>query len=299
MTGPEPRTGNGGDPAPRPLDRAAVERVLQRATELQAGTAKPAQPLLDERAVFEAAAELGLAPDLVRRALLEERAHGGSTADVGLPRRLAGPGAVVASRLLAGDGPSTLAALERWLGHEECLTTRRRRADEIVCEAGRDLGSRLRRAVPFDGRRFLLARAQQVHGVVADDGAGRVFVRLTADLRNERLEKLLSGGALAGLGAVGATVGALAGAPVPLDVLMAAAGAGAGAAVSRSHAGYAADAAEALERILDRVEAREEVRPSALGSAVGRGLSTGLEQLRRTTSRTQLPPPPPRPPGPR
>lgn len=268
-------------PPPHRLDREAVERVLRRAAALQAEAGGQTSPLLDETAVYEAAAEVGLRPGLVRQALLEERVTARATPETGFRVRLAGPGTVAVSRTVEGDGAATLSALGYWMHHQESLQPRRRRVDEVVWEPREDWGARLQRAVPFDGRRYVLARARQVVGTVADDGHGRVCIRLTADLRHERLRKLASGGAITGAGTLGAIVGALAEVPIPADVLIAATGAGVGAAVSRTHAAFAASATDALERILDRVESGGEARPSTLAAAVSRGLTTGMEHIRR------------------
>jgi hypothetical protein len=106
---------------PRTLDREAVERVLQRATSLQARADGPRAQLLDETAVYEAAAELGLAPEIVRRALLEERAAGAPVTETQLATWLAGPGTVTVSRFVPGDRHTTLAVLEEWMHRQECL----------------------------------------------------------------------------------------------------------------------------------------------------------------------------------
>jgi len=280
----------------RALDRDAVERVLARANELQARDASAPTPELGEAAVYEAAQELGLAPEHVRRALLEERASAALPPDAGWRRRLAGPAAVTVSRILRGDAAGTLAALEQWMDHDECLGVRRRHARELIWEPRQDWWAKTRRTLSFDGRKFHLSRARSVQATVADDGDGWVCVRLTADIGNHRFERLATGGSVAAVGAAAGGTSAVLGVDLPLDALMAAAGAGAGAAVARSHASYAAKATDALDRILDRVESRDEVAPSRLASVVSKSLERGLDQLRRSATAHRPPPPPPPPP---
>jgi hypothetical protein len=59
-------------PAPggRPLDRAALERVLARASELQAGTSEPTEAMTEDQ-LIELGKEVGLAPEHVRQAIAE------------------------------------------------------------------------------------------------------------------------------------------------------------------------------------------------------------------------------------
>jgi len=59
-------------PSARPLDRAALERVLGRAAELQAGGAD-APETLTEAQLLEIGREVGLSPEHLRQALAEER----------------------------------------------------------------------------------------------------------------------------------------------------------------------------------------------------------------------------------
>ena len=54
-------------PSGRPLDRAALERVLARASELQAGTNEPTEAMTKEQ-LIELGKEVGLAPEYVASA---------------------------------------------------------------------------------------------------------------------------------------------------------------------------------------------------------------------------------------
>ena len=117
------------------LDRAAMQRVLARAAELQTAAGDPrAEPGLSDEALLDAAREAGLSTDHVRAALAEERlraagprsalarapAAGASERD--LATRLAGPEDAAAQRVVAGPPaaavdvpPAILDALSRQL----------------------------------------------------------------------------------------------------------------------------------------------------------------------------------------
>ena len=106
------------DHAP-PLDRAAVERVLRRASELADAepTALPAVGGVDAEALVAAAAEVGIPEDAVRRAIARERL--GPPAAAHLGDRLVGAATVVVDSEVPGRAAEVLARLDVWLvaGH--------------------------------------------------------------------------------------------------------------------------------------------------------------------------------------
>jgi len=254
---------------PRPLDRSALERVLGRAAELQAGSAE-APEMLTEAQLIEIGKEVGLSPQHVRQALAEERTRVTLAPEAGLAARLAGPAHATASRVVAGSQLSVLAAIDDWMQREECLRVRRRYGERITWEPRQDLiGNAKRLLNNLGGHGYALARAVEVAATVTPVDDGRVLVRLDADLSNTRRQRLAVAGTSAGSGVVASgtmvTMGIVANsvlvAIIPLAVLPVAAGFGAAYAVARTHRQVVARTHLALEQVLDRLE-HGEVRRS-------------------------------------
>jgi hypothetical protein len=263
-------------PVPRPLDHAALERVLGRAAELQAGSSETPEALTEEQLV-EIGKEVGLSPQHIRQALAEERTRVVLAPEEGLAARLAGPGHATASRTVAGSPTAVLAALDSWMQREECLQVKRRYGERITWEARRDVISGVRRAMNLGGRGYALARASEIAATVTPVDEGRVLVRLDADVSDTRRQRLAAAGTTAGTGvvasgslvAVGVVANAMLAVVLPLAVLPIAAGIGAAYAVARSHRQTVARMHLALEQVLDRLEHGEVRRPSNVLDLVG------------------------------
>lgn len=252
------RTGAGG------LDRLAVERVLARASELQAGSADGG--LLSESQLLDVGREVGLSPSALRQALAEERTRVTLPGESGWAARTFGPALASASRTVAGTPRQAMQLLEQWMAHDECLVVKRRFTDRITWEPRRDLMGSMRRWLNLGGRRYALMEAHEVASTVVPVDAERVLVRLDADLSTGRRNRLRLGGATAAAGVVTGGVLAVAGAMVAvptaaavlvigaLAALPAAAGLGGGYAIARQHEATAVRVQLALEQLLDRLE---------------------------------------------
>src|SRR5919201_3107138 len=142
------------------LDRAAMERVLRRAAELQADAAEPGEELTEDE-LLEVGKEVGLAPQHLRQALAEERTHVEVPRAVGLTRRLFGVGRATAARTVPGTPQSVLAALDLWMQREECLQVKRRFADRISWEPQRDFFGNVKRRFNIGGRGHYLTPARR------------------------------------------------------------------------------------------------------------------------------------------
>src|SRR5687768_6075340 len=101
--------------AGRALDRAAMERVLARAAELQmqSGDADPGDALTESQ-LLELGSEVGIAPDVLRRALAEEHTRVMLPEEAGLAARVAGPAIVGAARVVDGAPAAVLATIDAW-----------------------------------------------------------------------------------------------------------------------------------------------------------------------------------------
>ncbi|HEU4566285.1 MAG TPA: hypothetical protein VFS05_16600 [Gemmatimonadaceae bacterium] len=264
---PPPRPSpSAGVPARRPLDRAALDRVLARAAELQAHETEPGEVALTEDQVLDVAREAGLSAQHVRQALAEERSRITVPEESGLAGRIAGPAVATAARTITGRPEQVLAALSTWMEREECLQVKRRFPDRTTWEAKRGLVGSIQRGLDLSGRGFVLARAGEVAATVVPVDDTRVLVRLDADLSTSRKGHLAGGGAIAagGIAAGAASVGIASVLPEATTALyvissaVAAAsslvGALGGYGVARRHLRAVAKVQLALEQILDRLE---------------------------------------------
>jgi hypothetical protein len=257
-------------PVPAPpggaLDRAAVERVLARAAELQTQSigAEDAPDVISDDQLIAAGAEVGLSVAHIRQAIAEERTRVGVPMERGLRAQVAGAGWASASRTITGTPASVLAALNATLTRDESLSIKRRYAERWTWEPRRDFWAMFRR---IGGWRFDLQYASEIAATVVPVDDQRVTVRLDADVsrtRNERLEQgagvavggVVSGGVVVGLGTVAHFMLA---AIAPIAAVPVVAGVAGGFMLARRHRQTVERTQLALEQVLDRLE-HDEVR---------------------------------------
>lgn len=251
-------------PAPvprRPLDRAALQRVLARAADLQARSGDPTDTLTDDQ-ILELGREVGLSPQHLRQALAEERGRRQRPGAQGL---LLGAPAVYAERTVRGSAEQVFAALDVWMQKEEWLQIKRQFPDRIVWEPRRDFEGRVRRLLNVGGRGYSLSRTTEVGATVVPADEERVLVRLDADLSGSRRSALAGLFAATAVGAAGTIVAmalhiALIAAPAPLLGFGAA-----GYFIARGAHGGAVERAQlTLEQMLDRLERGERAENPSL-----------------------------------
>jgi len=257
-------------PASR-IDRAALERVLARAAELQAksGDGETFDEFTEEQ-LLELGREVGLSPQHLRQAMAEERTRSALPTDErGLAVTLFGPGHARATRTVNGTQRETLAIIDSWMQRQELLQVKRHFADRIVWEPRGDLFGNLKRMLNVGGRGYPLTRAREVAATVIPVDEKRVLVSLDADLsaRRGRLAGELAGATVVGAGATGVLVimgiaGAVAAAPAVI-------------APAAAYYGFRGmqirllnRAQLSLEQLLDRLERGEFGRAPSLLSAI-------------------------------
>ncbi len=253
-----------------PLDRAALERVLARAAELQAGMAEPAEQL-SEAQLIDVGREVGISAEHVRLALAEERTRVQLPEARGMVGALFGAEGVTASRLVNGSATDLLGRIDDWMQREEGLRPKRRYADRLTWESRRDLVGALQTSFNFSGRAYALTSADEVGATVVPIDAGRCMVRLDAVYAEARRKQVIGGSVLAGGGVLGfGGVMALA-TLIPEGSLLFGALVGTVPALAGGGLGYLVGATQrkrvhraqlALEQILDRLE-RGEIRKPA------------------------------------
>lgn len=246
------------------LERAALERVILRAAQLQAGS-RDLEEGLTEDDLLRLGADVGIPAPYLRQALMEERMRAAQPAETGLAAWLAGARFVTADRTVSGSVESVRLALEHWMGEGELLQVKRRFPDQTTWEPRRGTVASLKRSFQMGGRDYVLARAHEVAGQVSALDEGRVYVRLVADVGNSRRDQIGGASVVAVSGAAATGILVLLGFAAPLAVLalpLAAAGA---FAVARAHRREAERVQVGLEQVLDRLE-HGEIKPPAKGA---------------------------------
>ncbi|HEX9755188.1 MAG TPA: hypothetical protein VGA42_05745, partial [Gemmatimonadales bacterium] len=84
------------------IDRGALERILQRAAELQASEHDIGEGLTSDE-VLSLGKEVGIPPIYLRQAMLEERSRVSAPAPSGFWDGVVGPAEVAAVRVVHGD----------------------------------------------------------------------------------------------------------------------------------------------------------------------------------------------------
>jgi len=244
----------GGTPVP--IDRAALERIIQRAAELQTAEREIGEGLTPDE-VLALGREVGIPGRYLQQALLEERARIVQAGPGGFLSRTVGPAAIAAQRVVRGEPETIEATLVRWLEKHELLSVQRHQPGRITWEPTGGFQAAYRRAVGAVGgskRPIMLARADTVSCTVLELEPGYCNVALTATARKARGESVGGGAALAAAGAVGTAVLAAVGAIFPVVLIPLPLGLGLGYMTLRRYGPVAARIQLGLERALDQLE---------------------------------------------
>ncbi len=263
-------------PLPVALDRTALERVLARAAELQAGQVEPSEGMTEAQLV-DVGKEVGIPAEHIRQALAEERTRVAIPEERGVIGSMFGGELASASRIVVGTPAQILARIDEWMQREESLRPKRRFTDRLTWEARRDLVGNIKTSLNLGGRAYALSAADEVGATVVAIDDTRCIVRLDANLRESRRRRI-GWSAVAGIGMVGSAL-ALFGYTLAVPEASAVVGsvvgtvwAGTGAATA---AGIAASqrsrlgrAQLALEQVLDQLEHGETRRANPLADFI-------------------------------
>ena len=241
------------------IRREALERIIQRAAELQAGERDIGEGLT-EADVLALGQDVGIPTRYLRQALLEEQTRSVVTGGTGLFAWLTGPSLLTAERVVPGDRGAVERALTVWMEREESLQVKRRYADRTTWEPRVGAFASIQRALGAGGKTFALARATEVGGQVTQLETGFSHVRLVADVRGERARRLWGAALLVLWGAVLAGVLPALGALAPWAAIPTAVAWAAALAVARRHRRENERIQVGLEQVLDRVE-HGEIKP--------------------------------------
>src|SRR5690349_25179340 len=115
------------------ISRDALERIIQRAAELQAGERDIGEGLTTDE-VVALGKDVGIPDRYLRQAMLEEQTRTTPEVATGTWAWLTRPRSIVAHRVVPGDRATVERALSRWMVEEELLQPKRQYADRTSWE---------------------------------------------------------------------------------------------------------------------------------------------------------------------
>jgi hypothetical protein len=245
-----------GEGTPARIDRAALERIIQRAAELQTANRDIAEELTPEQ-VLALGREVGIPGRYLQQALLEERTRVVTVRPEGAWDRIAGAAQVVAQRAVPGTVAGVEAALAEWMEEKELFCVQRQQPGRITWEPLGGMAAALRRSTAAFSRgsaAMMLARADTVSATILALEAGWCHVVLTAETGTARSQFLGGGAAVVGAGALGAGLMVVLGALVPVALIPVPVALGVGYGVARQYRSTLARIQLGLERALDQLE---------------------------------------------
>ncbi|UCG85232.1 MAG: hypothetical protein JSW71_14995 [Gemmatimonadota bacterium] len=235
------------------FDRPALERIIQRAAELQSRERDIGDSLTEDE-LLSLGQEVGIAPGHLRQAMQEERTRALVPVERGTLVRLVGPRRVASERVIARRSDTIERELFRWMSEGELLQVKRRYPDSIAWEPKEGAWASLRRSLGVGGRKYLLARSREVVTRVTTVDDNRCLVQLIADLSNTRSEYLLGSGIVMGSSAAATGIALVLGVLLPVAVIPAVLGVPIAYSVARDRRRQVERLQVALEQILDRLE---------------------------------------------
>ena len=241
---------------PARIDRAALERIIQRAAELQTAEREMGETVTSDE-LLALGREVGIPGRYLQQAMLEERTRLGRVGAAGLFERVTGPGTIAAQRVVSGHPGEVQNALLQWIEKNELLCVQRQQAGRITWEPIGGMQAAFRRSTAALGsgkRPFMLSRAATVSATIVPLESGYSHVALSADTRKVRGEYLGAGAALAGAGVASTAALVALGALLPLALLPLPVALGFGYGVLRRYGPAVARIQLGLERALDFLE---------------------------------------------
>ncbi|MFL5402095.1 MAG: hypothetical protein ACJ8BF_04685 [Gemmatimonadales bacterium] len=238
------------------IDRAALERIIQRAAELQTAEREIGDTLTSDE-LIALGREVGIPIRYLQQALLEERTRIGVAGAGGVLDRVAGPAQAVAQRVVAADTGAVEQSLIQWMENNELFCIQRALPGRITWEPIGGIQAAFRRSTAALGtgpRPYMLSRAATVSAAILPLESGYTHVTLAADGRGARSGYLGGGVALATSGAAGTLVLAALGAMLPLALLPLPIALGLGYGVVRRYGPTVERIQLGLERALDFLE---------------------------------------------
>jgi len=247
------------------FDRAALDRIIHRAADLQAGERDIGQ-VLTEAQLMQLGDDVGISAAHLRQAMLEERTRALIPPEAGAVTRLVGPRRITAERVIKGESTVLEVKLNDWMSEGELLQVKRRYPDSTSWERKEGAWASLRRSLGVGGHRYLLARAREVVTRVTVIESQRGLVQLMADLSNTRNEYLLGSGLTLGSAIATSGIAIVIGVMAPVAVIPAVVGIPISYSIARDRRRQMEKFQVALEQILDKLEHGDLDQRSKIGT---------------------------------
>jgi hypothetical protein len=246
------------DGTPAPINRAALERIIHRAAELQTSEREIGEGLTSDE-VLALGREVGIPGRYLQQALLEERTRLIDTgAASGFLARTVGPATITAQRVVRGEMEAIEVALIRWMDKQELFSVQRHQPGKVITwEPTGGFQAAYKRAVGAGGhskRPIMLAKADTVSCTIVPLEPGYCNVILTATARKARGESIAGSAVLTTIGAAGTGVLAAVGAVLPVLFIPVPVALGLSYLMVRKYGPVLARIQLGLERALDQLE---------------------------------------------
>jgi hypothetical protein len=265
------------------IDRAALERIIQRAAELQTREREAGDTLTSDE-LIALGREVGIPVRYIQQALLEDRTRIGPPAGTGLLERVAGPGQVSAQRVVPAEPEAVERLLMRWMETNELLCVQRAQRGRVTWEPIGGFQAAFRRSTAAFGtgtRSFMLSRASTVSAAILPLESGYSHVSLSADARSARNGYLGGSAALVTSGAASAAIMVTLGAVLPLALLPVPIALGLGYSVARRYGPAVERLQLGLERALDFLEQSAGKAPPRLNDRSAGILGALADEVRK------------------
>jgi len=269
---------------PSKFDRGQLERILQRAAELQASEKDPGEELSRSELV-ELGREVGIPTKHLEQAMLEEQTRLPDQRLESFWDHAAGPATVSAMRVVRGDSGALERTLAWYMEEHELLTIARQGSGRLVWEPLKGFNAAMKRSKAVLGggnKPFMLARALGVTATITPLESGYVHLTLEADIREARGQFIGGAAAFTSLGLAGGIVAGIlltpfaALAPIPLGLAL-------GWSTLKRYAPVYQRVQVGLERALDHAE-RGEVKPQHQLSTGASIVGAVMEEVRKAIS---------------
>src|SRR5258708_30660969 len=170
------------------ISREALERIIKRAAELQAGERDIGEGLTSNE-VLSLGKDVGIPDRYLRQAMLEEQTRITPEVATGTWAWLTGPRSIIAHRVVPGDRASVERAVSRWMTEEALLQPQPHYPDRTSWEPKPGAPASIQRALAGK-RRYSLAQAEEITAQVVQLEPGFCLVRLEADIRPQRTTRI-------------------------------------------------------------------------------------------------------------